>query len=57
MENIWQVLLTIQWLHVMKLLKEKQKQLQKNLLKKMHSVKLKISVFYLPLNDYSIDSC
>ena len=34
MENIWQVLLTIQWLHVMKLLKEKQKQLQKNLLKK-----------------------
>ena len=57
MENIWQVLLTIQWLHVMKLLKEKQKQLQKNLLKKIHSVKLKISVFYLPLNYYSIDSC
>ena len=57
MENIWQVLLTIQWLHVMKLLKEKQKQLQKNLLKKMHSVKLKISVFYLPLDYYSIDSC
>ena len=33
---------------VMKLLKEKQKQLQQILMKKMQSVKQKISLFYLP---------
>ena len=47
MVNVQQVLLTIQGLYLMKLLKKKQKQLQKILMKKMQSVKRKISVFYL----------
>ena len=47
-ENIEQVLLMFQQLCVMKLLKEKQKQLQQILMKKMQSVKQKISLFYLP---------
>ena len=43
----YEVLLTIQGLRVMKLLKKKQKQLQQILMKKMQSVKQKISIFYL----------
>ena len=48
MENIYQVVWMIQQLHVIELLKKKQKQLEQILMKKkMQSVKQKVSVFYL----------
>ena len=48
MENIYQVVWMIQQLHVIELLKKKQKQLEQILMKKkMQSLKQKVSVFYL----------